>query len=102
MLLEDSHALRHFLYLILLGKIYDKEDPSGYHWLLEWDRDDEKEIIWLTPAWNRDTDTARRSKPEIFHAAHGFGIIKHSQESGRSNRIESRDVRRYLEATMTL
>jgi hypothetical protein len=88
MLLEDPRALRQFLYLGMFGLISEEGLEDGfYRWELYWPHPEGDQVFWLTKAWNKDVDAAKRQKPDILNAMHGYVIMRRTQQPGYSTAI---------------
>lgn len=88
MLLEDPSALRQFLYLAMMGLITEKEENEIYRWELNWEKDEIKEIFWLTSDWNAGQHGGVRIRPTIIDAMHGYIIKRQSQQPGHNLTID--------------
>jgi len=89
MLLEDPTAFRQFLYLAMLGNILPKTDDNNvYRWELNWEKSSGKQTFWLTKGWKKERDEAKRNKPDIFSAMHGYIIHRQTQQEARQEKID--------------
>lgn len=83
MLLEEPRAVRQFLYLGMLGLVSEEGLEDGlYRWELTWPHPDGSQTIWLTKAWNKDTESMRRPQPDILNAIHGYAIRRRTWQPG--------------------
>lgn len=57
-------------------------DDGLYRWELTWPHPEGDQTYWLTKAWNKDTDSGRRVKPDILNAMHGYAIMRRTLQPG--------------------
>jgi len=100
LLLENPEPLRQFLYLFILDNIKEVDERGAYRWELNWEKADGLETIYLTKPWNEDQERAQSSKPDIFHAAHGYAIRQMSHQEFSQAEVDIEFGRIYIERAM--
>lgn len=95
-LLAQPGRVEEFIYLGMLGMIQPRQDRRGHRWELVWTRGATTEAIWLTESWDARANSGQ-PQPDIIDALHGYTVVGHSQQPGRSDAIDYGFARHLIE-----
>lgn len=97
MLLDDTDALRQFLYLGMFGMIQEVDARDTYRWELTWAKMHGTQTFWLTRPWSLSQDSGQRPRPDILNAMHGYVVMRKTWQLGRRDFIDFQLAQRLID-----